>query len=505
MQASLALAARAAAELERRRRDPECDLGRARSGLLPFTQYTKPTYITGSHHRVIAEHIDRLLAGRFGRLLICMPPRHGKSELVSRRLPAYFFGRWPDRHVISTSYGEPLPSVFSRDVQRIVNGERYRRVFPKVQLKDSVSDLFNATGYVGAKSKNLQRANYWEVLGHGGTYRAAGVGGGITGLGAHLGIIDDPVKSMEQARSKAYLDRCEDWFHGDFLTRLEKDAPVILTMTRWATDDLAGRILASEDAKSWKVLAFPAVMDRPKSTHDKREQGAALWPWKMDRRALLRIKNVVTRKKGARVWQGLYQQRPTPPDGEVVKRSQIQYYREPPSSFTRIVQSWDLNFKETGVSMVCGQVWGATAADAYLLDEYRERVGFSATLRAILAMRKRWPATGAIYVEDKANGPAVIDVLKKRVPGMIAVSPWGSKFERISSVAYLFEAGNVHVPDPAICEWAAEWVDEIIVHPNGEFTDRGDAAAQALSRLFGTDNVIVGPGEGLEQISGWNL
>lgn len=225
--------------------------------MLAFTTYTMPTYEVGWHHRAVCEALDDLYAGIITRLMISMPPRHGKSELVSRRFPSYILGRDPDAQVIATSYSADLASMMNRDVQRIMDSEEYARIFPETRLGAS-----NIRSLAGG---TLRNSDIFEVVGHRGRYRSAGVGGGITGMGMQFGIIDDPFKNREEADSPTIREKVWDWYTSTFYTRLEKNARVLVTCTRWHEDDLSGRLLRLQEedpeADQWVEIRLPAIAE----------------------------------------------------------------------------------------------------------------------------------------------------------------------------------------------------------------------------------------------------
>ena len=243
----------------------------AKRGLLNFALATDSRYTANWHHELLCTYLDRFVAGEIKRLMIFMPPRHGKSELVSRKLPAYIFGRYPDTSIIATSYTADLAGRMNRDVQRIIDGDSYRLIFPKTVL---------------AQNRDYVRNNdMFEIVGHRGVYRAAGVGGGITGMGGNFLIVDDPHKSREEANSAAIRDRVYEWYTSTLYSRLEEIndmGGILLTCTRWHEDDLAGRLLRLADtdplADRWHVLNLPAIAEGALHPDDPRADGEALWP-----------------------------------------------------------------------------------------------------------------------------------------------------------------------------------------------------------------------------------
>lgn len=243
--------------------------------------------------------------------MLFVPPRHGKSELTTVRYPAWRLERKPTTRVIVGCYNSTLAEKFSRKARRICN-ERMALSRDRVAVSD------------------------WETEAGGGL-RAVGVGSGVTGQGGDLIIVDDPIKSREEANSQAYRERVWTWWTDDLYTRLEPDAAIVLILTRWHMDDLAGRILASEDAPNWTVVSLPAFAEANDPLG--RSEGEALCPERFDERDLAEIKAV----QGSS-FEALYQQRPSALEGSIFKREWWRYYREAPR-FSRIIQSWDTAFK----------------------------------------------------------------------------------------------------------------------------------------------------------------
>lgn len=274
---------------------------KARRNLIDFTRATMPDYSPGWHHLYMDQVINRMVEGDLRRLIVSMPPRHGKSELISRRLPAYLLGRDPDCTIITASYSAELASRMNRDCQRIMTSPQYQAIFTESKLNES-----NARTTSGSWLRN---SDVFEIVGRRGSYRSAGVGGGITGMGAKWLIIDDPVKNREEADSGVYRDKVWDWYTSTLYTRQAPDARILVVMTRWHSDDLAGRLIrAGEEepgADQWEVVNFPAIAEVP-GPHDQRQPGDPLWPEMFGVEDLNRIKASI----GAYDWAALYQQQP---------------------------------------------------------------------------------------------------------------------------------------------------------------------------------------------------
>jgi hypothetical protein len=297
------LPAKAAEELLRRRR--------SRANLLDFISYTKPGYLIGRQHRAIADAMERVERGELDRVMIFCPPRHGKSEIVSRKFPAWYLGRNPDRQIISASYAQELSDGFGRDVRNLVASDEYARVFPATKLAPD--------------SKAVGR---WHTN-SGGTYLSAGVGSGITGRGADVLSIDDPLKDRKEAESQTIRDTVWNWYTSTAYTRLMPGGAVVVTLTRWHQDDLAGRLLeeAANGGDQWHIVDLPAID----------ASGEALWPERYDIDALNRIRAAI----GERDWSALYQQSPRPLEGSIFKVAQIGMIDGEPNS-GRGVRAWDL-------------------------------------------------------------------------------------------------------------------------------------------------------------------
>ena len=406
-------------------------------------------------------------------MMLFVPPRHGKSELVSRRLPAFIFGRDPTVQIINTSYSADLAAAMNVDVQRIIESPEYQELFPHVKL--AAMERYGFTRYA-------QKSTLFEIVGYGGSMRSAGVGGGITGRGADIAIVDDPIKNRQEAESKTIRDKVFDWFVSTLYTRLEKDGCILIVMTRWHEDDLAGRLLrlAEEDpnADQWYVINYPAIYDENLPNldpTDPRQHGEPLWPEKYDLKTLQKTKATI----GTYEWNALYQQSPSPPEGSIIKRHWFRFYETPPSRFDEIIMSWDMSFEDADdSSYVVGQVWGRLGADKYLLDQLRERMDFVQTVAAFRMMCAKWPMARRKLIEKKANGAAVISTLKHEISGIIAITPEGSKEARAHAVSADVEAGNVYLPVNQ--PWVKDFLDEVTSFPNGTHDDQVDGMTQAL-------------------------
>jgi predicted phage terminase large subunit-like protein len=260
----------------------------AKTSLISFTEFSYPRYETASLHRQIAEQLERVERGEIDRLMLLVPPRHGKSELASRRFPAFYLGLHPERHFISASASATLAEDFGRDVRNLIASPEYANVYETRLAEDS------------------QAKGRW-MTSEGGSYYACGVGSALMGRGAHVFLIDDPFGSASEARSQVERKAVHNWFHGTCYNRLEKGGAFIIINHRLHQDDLSGMLLAQQAAggDQWTVVEMKALSD----------SGEALWPEKFDTAALLRIKA----NTPAQGWFALYQQEPIQETGTLFK------------------------------------------------------------------------------------------------------------------------------------------------------------------------------------------
>lgn len=446
--------ARAKRELARRR---------AKSRLADFMEYdSRGLWQRALHLDKLCGALEAVERGEIDRLMVFMPPRHGKSEVCSKKFPAWYLGRNPGKEIIICSYAADLAYDFSR--------------IARDTLRERGPELWEIK--VSSDSSAVGR---WGIEGKRGGCVAAGVGGPITGRGAHVGIIDDPFKNAEEAASQTIRDKVWEWYRSTFRTRLAPGGAIVLVMTRWHEDDLAGRLIAEMQAggEQWTIIEMQAEAEEGDPLG--RAIGETLWPEHGFDKAWAEATKVAV---GSYFWQALYQQRPSAPEGEILKRGWWKFYKAIPADLQEVIQSWDMTFKDSdGSDFVVGGVWGRKGADKYLLDQVRGRMDFPTTLAAVKALTAKWPQARAKLVEDKANGPAVIAMLKREIPGLIPVEPQGSKMARVAAVSPEIEAGNVYLPDPSIAPWVNDFIEECAAFPNGKHDDQVDQMSQALLRF----------------------
>ena len=448
----------------------------ARRNLAAFILSMHDDYKMGWFHREVCARLMRFyldaVKGLGPRLILTAPPRHGKSQIVSRDFPAWLFGVNPDIYIISASYNMELASAMGRDVQMIMKQPEYREVYPDVNMLERRSAVTNMTA--------VQTSKYFEIPGRKGKYIAAGVSTGITGKGADIAIIDDPFKDRRDADSPTMRARAWDWYTSTLRTRLAPGGGIIVMHTRWHEDDLVGRLLQAEKSggEKWELVSYPAIAE-----HDERhrKEGEALHPERYNLRELEAIRSAV----GTYDWAALYQQHPTPRGGGIFKGSWIRHWQTIPAIFDRVIQSWDFTFKDSANGdYVAGQVWGRVGGNFYLIDAVCEKMDFVSQARAMQRMSAKWPQAIEKVVEDKANGPAIISSLGSRIPGIVPYTPRGSKTARAYSVSPLFESGNVLIP-PLDDDhpWVRHYMEEILSFPNAPHDDQVDSTTQALDVL----------------------
>lgn len=403
------------------------------------------------------KHISRQLTPGIlkggGRYIVSVPPRHGKSFLISLWTPTWFLHLFPEKSVILSSYEADFASHWGRQVRNLI-------VEYEKELGISLSGDSSA-------------ADRWHTT-EGGGMVTAGVGGPITGRGGSLLVIDDPVKNWEQAMSETYREKAIEWFQSTLYTRAEPGASIVVLMTRWHERDLAGFLL-SEHADKWSEIRLPAIAEEGDALG--RIPGQALCSERYNEDSLNQIKHAV----GARVWNALYQQRPSSQEGNILKREWFQLFDDTPTHFDEMIQSWDLSFTGKDTSdFVVGQVWIRKGSQKFLVDRVRERFTFTETVEAMRTLSRKWPQATLKLIENKANGPAIESLLGKEISGMVLWEPQGDKVSRANAVTPQLEAGNVFIANRS---WTQEFIEECVSFPNAAHDDQVDAMTMALLRL----------------------
>lgn len=413
----------------------------ARRSLLSFTEYTNPIYESATHHALIASRLEAVERGEIDRLMIFMPPRHGKSELASKRFPAWCLGREPKRQIIAASYNSDLANDFGRNVRNIVAEPEFGQVFPSVSL-----------------APDSQAANRMNTN-HKGAYVAAGVDTAITGRGAHIALIDDPFKDREEADSERRRELVWDWYRSTLYTRLMPGGAVVLIQTRWHEDDLAGRLLEHE-GDQWEVLELPAI----------NEDEQALWPEWYSLEALERIKATV----GPREWSALYQQKPQPDEGTFFKREYFQTWEKLPP--VRYYGTSDYAVTDGGGDYTVLTIWGiGPDGDIYRVKQWKGQTASDEWIEAQLDLVKEFKPL-AFFGEGGVIQKAVEPMLKRRMRERKAFCrlEWlpsvADKPTRARSFQAMAATGRVFF------EQGAD-LSEFLVFPAGKHDDEVDTAS----------------------------
>jgi len=314
--------------------------------------------------------------------------------------------------------------------------------------------------------------------------------GGATGEGGDVLVCDDPHGAIEAYYPDTMMANVLDWWDTVMPTRLndQRTGRKVIVQQRIHERDLSGHLLSKNEG--WELLRLPMRYETkfPCRTgigwsDPRKAEGELLWPKKFPEEET----KALERALGTWRSSGQLQQRPSPQEGGIIKRHWFKFYYETPDPdlWDDSLQSWDMAFKALKDSAyVCGQVWMRIGGDAYLLDLNRDHLTFTQSCAAVEHFTEKWPTVAKKLVEDAANGPAIIDQLKRKVPGLIAVRADGSKEARLSAVAPFFESGNIYVPHPDMCPWVADFIEELCNFPKAAYKDQADACSQALRRLM---------------------
>lgn len=447
----------------------------ARTNYKRYLEYVhQGKWKTARHLEIVCDRLERVITGEIKRLMIFMPPRHGKSMSVTKTFPSYYLGRFPDKRVIEVSYSDDFAQEF---------GESNRNIISQFGW-----EIF---GIALAPSNNKKAS--WSLSGHDGGMVSVGINGTITGRGGDLIIIDDPIKNRLEAESETYRKRLMEGYTDAVYTRQQPGAAIILILTRWHEADLAGKLLKPDDGdpEDWHVISLPCIADSPNDLLG-REIGEPLWgEFGFGNEWAERTRKTV----GAYTWSSLYQQRPSPAGGGIFRREWTNNrFSKIPANAT-VIQSWDLPFVSNEASAKCaGIVMARAGANVYIMDLVNDKMEFVDTINAIRDMSAKYRNARAKVIEAAANGYATINMLKDQVPGLIPFIPHGSKEERARATTPYFEAGNVFFPEGA--PWVSDMVEDLVGFPNREFKDTVDAMSQGFlyfDSLMGQSGALVYP------------
>jgi predicted phage terminase large subunit-like protein len=417
------------------------------------------------HVELIAARLAAVREGRSRRLMISVPPRHLKSHLASVAFPAWCLGHDPSAQIVCASYAQELADKLSRDCRQIVASDGYQRVFPtRLSPRHQAVPEFETTAQ--------------------GCRVATSVGGVLTGRGADIIIIDDPLKP-EEALSQAQRRAANEWYDHTLYSRLNDKltGAIVLIMHRLHEDDLAGHVLAQEP---WEVVRIPAIADEDELHRVetpfgwqsfRRKAGDALHPEREPPEMLEQIRRTI----GEYNFAGQYQQAPSPLGGGMVKAAWFRNYapNERPDKFDQIVQSWDTANKASELSdfSVCTS-WGIKGKDLYLLHVLRKRMEYPELKRAVREQGEAFAAS-VVLIEDKASGTQLIqELVADGVHAVTRYQPQSDKVMRMHAQTAMIENGFVHLPKEA--PWLAEYLHELTAFPRGKHDDQVDSTAQML-------------------------
>jgi predicted phage terminase large subunit-like protein len=445
-----------------------------------------PTVRTPALELINAE-VVRALTEPDGRLIISTPPQEGKTSAVTIPAALWMLVRDPALRIAIACYDNDLSEQF---------GGRVRELIENNSGADGTLDL----GIRVSRASWAKRR--WTIEGNIGGLRTSSMASGkLTGNPVDVLFLDDPYGRQEDADSPAFRESVWHFWTGTALPRLAPGSPVILIQTRWHEDDLAGRLQAGPDGKQWTVINIPAQADHNPSKGEVDPLGRAPGEWLRSVRGRTEADWELRRLSSpARTWTSMYQGRPSPESGNVWLRPWWgRRYHELPwtidgngayrvDGFDEVAQSWDLAFKDTkGSDFVVGAVLARRKAEVYVLDLICRRMSFTDTVTAFRAMTAKWPQAAAKYVEEAANGAAVIDTLRQEIGGIVPVKPEGSKYARANAVAPFIAAGNVLLPADGIEIPGFDveaFIDEAAAFPNGAHDDQVDAVSQGLKKLL---------------------
>ncbi len=476
----------------------------AQETFLGFVKINYPEWELADFQLELIDALDKLEKGTLGtnNLLITMPPRHAKSTFGTVLFPAYFMARNPERYIMSCSYNSQLATDFGRQVRTVVEAKPIHQAFPDFNL-----------------SQDSRAADVWRTE-NGGAYFAVGIGGTTSGRPANLLLVDDPIKSREDAESMTQRNKTWNYYTSALATRLQPETDhtppkQIVILTRWHPDDLAGRLIESEDWEEgrWTHVNFPAIKktlsgkkisrrhlpedhpmyikagdlpNNPSKRYIREEETVALWPDRFSLEELHRRERLNPRE-----FASLYQQQPYIEGGNIIKSDWWQSYPEDlsPENFQTLVIGVDTAFKKTETADYSVAITAGIDrnGDIYIVDIMRGKYDFPELKQRLIRLNNKWRGKGlrAMYIEDKASGQSILQELK-RESGM-SVIPYkvvNDKVARVNSVLPLIEGGRVFLPQAS--SWLDSFVDEAVTFPNGNHDDQVDALSITLDVLSRT-------------------
>jgi predicted phage terminase large subunit-like protein len=447
--------------------DEQAIIEQAQNKLLYYAALQFPGYIFGKHHTLIAQHLEMVEQRKITRLMINLAPRHGKTMLVSEFFGAWYLGKNPEHQVIASTYAKDRAEDTGLKIKQLIEDPVHKMIFPECILK---KDSRSKTKLTSTK---------------GGNYFSVGVGGAITGRGAHLLLLDDLIKSRDEADSVTAKRRLGKWYKGTAYTRLMPGGVIVFISTRWSHDDLAGELL-SEEGDDWVVLNLPALAEPIKGEKLDiigRKDGEALWPEKYPKKTLEQIKQTI----GTREWNAQYQGRPVGEEGGMIKLEWLegingnrQYANPPESPPAKIIQSWDTAYSEKEINdPSCCLTIAEYNGYYYILDRFMKNLDYPGVRKAILDQYNEWKPS-IVLMENRASGQSLVQEFKNTTIPIKPITPTSmqSKLIRLNDVSGMIEAGKILTPK--VAPWLTDFYTNLISFPYGVRDDDVDALSQFL-------------------------
>jgi predicted phage terminase large subunit-like protein len=463
-------------EIDKRKR-----LAMAQQDFLAFIAAVDPQYKFGTHLKRLGGLLMQIESGEKDRIAVSMPPRFGKSQMISIYYPAWYLGKHPDHKLIVASHTADLAVDLARKVRNLMQSDLYQEIFPNVRI-----------------SADAKAAGKWNTT-KGGEVFAAGVGGALAGRGAHLAVVDDPLSEQDlKVGNTSSLDVVYEWFRAGLRTRLMPEGKIAILHTRWHQRDLIGRLtkdaILNPEADQYEIFEFPAILESPNPLADPDSSEynpeapsvlqKSLWPEQWSLESLLRTKASMP----AWQWNAQYQQTPTAQEAAIIKRDHIRWWtKESPPAVDYTVQAWDtaLTTKERSDYSVC-QTWGVWKDEdgidsVILLNRVKGKYEFPELKRTALQQVKDW-TPDTVIIETKASGQPLVDEMRRSGIYVQEFSPGKGqdKIARVNAISDMFTSGQVWFPETW---WASEVVDELLAFPAGEHDDDVDACTLALIRI----------------------
>lgn len=448
---------------------------KSRTDYFTFLKYLFPSNVVWNwHHEAVCNILNDFVKDPdFNRLMIFMPPQHQKSTMMTEYLPPFAFGNNPNMQTILTMYNATLAAKYNRKIQRIIDSEKYKKVFPSVRLNEK-------NVVTTAKVSYVRNSEEFEIVGHQGFMKTVGVGGGIAGTPAKLALLDDVIKSVEEANSITFRNKTYDWYTDELEARLHNDSKVAFTITRRHEDDLAGRLLdrdgTVEEGGKWRVIKLEAIKETHESDIDPRNIGEALFP---DLHSLERLEEI--RSKSVRTFTSLYQQRPAPLEGTLIRKDYFDIVERLPAHngvFNAYIDTAYTAKQQNDPSAI---LLAITVDNLMYVVRYAEvRAEFSELCDYIDSMMDLYGnAQSRIKIEPKANGKSVVQYLRKQTKLNVIeyIMPEGDKIARTNANQPIMEARRVKLLKGS---WNASFLDALAMFPNAKHDEAVDCLNMAI-------------------------